>query len=238
MDVLAISHQPDAGPGVFAEAAAAHGARLTLWAPPAGEPPPAAPASYDAVMTFGGAMNAHEEDEHAWLRDEKALLRELLDRGVPLLGVCLGSQLLAEAAGGSVRRAARPEIGWFEVEVTPEGMDDPLLAPLAPRFCAFQWHSYETPLPPGAVPLARSPVCLQAYRIGSRVWGIQFHAEVSREDALHWAREYHVDPDAVAAGIEPDALAAEIDARIEAWNVAGRELCGRFLEAVQPRLTS
>ena len=101
----------------------------------------------------------------------------------PLLGVCLGTQLLAEAAGGSAGRASEPEIGWRQVELTPEGAADPLLAPLAPAFEAFQWHSYEAAPPPDAVTLARSPVCPQAYRIGEQAWGIQFHAEVSAADA-------------------------------------------------------
>src|SRR5690242_11920663 len=165
MRALAIVHQRDAGPGVFAEAAAARGVELDSWLIAEQPEPPADPRSYDAVMTFGGAMNVDGEAEHAWLRPEKELLAQLLDRGQPLLGVCLGSQLLAEAAGASPQRASEPEIGWLPVELTAEGIHDPLLAPLAPAFTAFQWHGYEAPLPPGAVALARSPVCLQAYRI-------------------------------------------------------------------------
>src|SRR6476646_5401210 len=111
-------------------------------------------------------MNVDEEGRHGWIAEEKALLRELLTREVPLLGLCLGGQLVAEAAGAEARRASEPEIGWHQVEVTPEGAADPLLGPLAPSFEAFQWHSYEFPLPPGAVPVAKSEVCLQACRLG------------------------------------------------------------------------
>jgi GMP synthase (glutamine-hydrolysing) len=113
---------------------------------------------------------------------------------VPLLGLCLGGQLLAQAAGAKPRRAARPEIGWRRVEVTPEVEDDPLLGPLAPGFEAFQWHSYEFPLPAGAIPLARSEACLQAARLGERAWALQFHPEVSRGDALHWVEDSRSDP--------------------------------------------
>src|SRR5215510_1046608 len=104
MRVLAIVQEADAGPGVFADAAAARGDELEEWLMAAGEPP-GDPHGYDAAMVFGGAMNVDQEDEHSWLRDQKDLLRALLANDVPLLGVCLGSQLLAEAAGEEPRRA-------------------------------------------------------------------------------------------------------------------------------------
>ena len=120
---LSIAHQRDAGPGVFDDAMRARGVEHDVWMRAEQNRPPGDPRDYDAVLVFGGAMHADQEERHPWLRDEKALLRELLDRGVPLLGVCLGSQLLAEAAGGSARRASAPEIGWHEVDVTPEGAE-------------------------------------------------------------------------------------------------------------------
>jgi GMP synthase (glutamine-hydrolysing) len=228
--VLSISHQADAGPGVFADELEARAVAHDEWLISGGGEPPGDPAGYDAVMVFGGAMNTDQEDVHPWLREEKLMLADLLHRGTPLLGVCLGSQLLAEAAGAAARRASEPEIGWLDVELTAEGVGDPLLSPLAPGFTAFQWHSYESPLPPGAVALARSPVCLQAYRVGTSAWGIQFHAEVSERDAIKWAIEYDVDPDAVRIGIDPDELTASVRERIAGWNAVGRAICGRFLD--------
>ena len=233
MRALAIVHQPDAGPGVFAEAFAERGDQLDSWEIAEGVGPPAEPHTYDAVLSFGGAMNAHEEEEHPWLRFEKDLLAELLGRGMPLMGVCLGAQILAEAAGATPRRASQPEIGWHEVELTPQGTEDPLLAPLAPRFTAFQWHSYEAPLPSGATALARSAVCLNAFRIGEAAWGIQFHSEVSAADAEYWIADYRSDPDAVRIGIDPEALRVETRAAIGDWNRLGRELCGRFIDAAR-----
>jgi GMP synthase (glutamine-hydrolysing) len=232
MRVLAIVHQRDAGPGVFAESISAD---LDLWLPPESEAPPLPPDAYDAVLVFGGSMHADQDDHHPWLSPEKAILRELLARDVPLLGVCLGAQLLAEAAGASVRRALRPEIGWHAVDVTEEGAADPLLGPLAPRFKAFQWHSYEFVLPPGATALARSDVCLQAYRLRDRAWGIQFHAEVSRTDAESWILDYRSDEDAVRIGLVPEALGRETELRIGAWNDLGRSLSERFLAAAATR---
>ncbi|MFN8216623.1 MAG: type 1 glutamine amidotransferase [Solirubrobacterales bacterium] len=230
MRVLAIVQEADAGPGVFAEAIAARGAALECWTQAEGGPPPADPLGYDAVLSLGGSMNVDQEDAHPWLGDQKALLRELLAAGVPLLGLCLGAQLLAEAAGANPRRASRPEIGWHAVELTEAGTADPLLAPLAPRFEAFQWHSYEFPLPQGALALARSEVCLQAARLAPRAYAIQFHPEVSRRDALTWIDDYRVDPDAVRIGIDPVALRAETEAKIDSFNQLGRDLCGRWLD--------
>jgi GMP synthase (glutamine-hydrolysing) len=231
MRVLAIVHQRDAGPGVFADAARARGARLEPWSIGEERSPPEDPAAYDAVLTFGGAMHADHEDRHPWLKEEKALLAELLERGVPLLGVCLGAQLLAEAAGAPPRRASQPEIGWYDVQVTEEGAADPLLGPLFPTFEAFQWHSYEFPLPAGASPLARSETCLQAYRVADGAWGIQFHAEVTRQDADAWITDYRSDEDALLLLDDPERLRRRTQTAIGAWNELGRGLCERFLAA-------
>jgi GMP synthase (glutamine-hydrolysing) len=228
--VLAIVHQRDAGPGVFAEAIEDAGVELDEWTLAERPQPPADPFGYDAVLVLGGAMNVDEGDRHGWIAEEEALLQELLAREVPLLGLCLGGQLLAAAAGAQPRRASQPEIGWHQVEVTAEGEGDPLLAPLAPAFEALQWHSYEFPLPPDAIPLAHSEVCLQACRLGERAWALQFHPEVSRKDAMHWIDDYEADPDAVRIGIDPAVLGPETEEKIGAFNQLGRELCRRWLE--------
>jgi GMP synthase-like glutamine amidotransferase len=234
MRALAIVHQSDAGPGVFADEMRDRGVQLDEWLlSERGTSPPAEIADYDAVLTFGGAMHADQEDRHPWLRFEKDFLAAMLDEGKPLLAVCLGCQLLAKAAGGEVRRASQPEIGWREVEITAAGSADPVIGPLAPGFTAFQWHSYEAVPPDGASLLARSPVCSQAYRIGERAWGIQFHAEVTAENVGKWIDDYRSDEDAVRTGVDQDALRAETDRRIADWNGLGRELCGRFLDAIR-----
>jgi GMP synthase (glutamine-hydrolysing) len=233
MRALAIVHQTDAGAGVFADEMAARGVELDEWLlSERGTGPQLEIAEYDAVLTFGGAMHADQEDRHPWLRFEKDFLAAMIDDRMPILAVCLGCQVLAEAAGGSARRASEPEIGWSDVEITDEGAADPLLGPLAPRFTGFQWHSYEALPPEGAVILARSPVCAQAYRVGEMAWGIQFHAEVTPADAGKWIDDYRSDEDAVRIGVDPDALRVETRERIGDWNRLGRELCGRFLDAI------
>jgi GMP synthase (glutamine-hydrolysing) len=221
--VLSLIHQDDAPTGVFADSVRERGAHLTEWQLVHG-PAPEPPDSYDAVFIFGGGMHVDHQDRHPWLRDEDELIRGLLAGQVPIFGVCLGSQLIAQAGGAHVGPASRDEIGWHEVETTPEAETDPLFAGLPERFHAFQWHSYAFELPPGGVPLARNSVGLQAYRLGESAWGIQFHAEVTREIVQGW--------------IASDGTGREIDlAPMEGWNRIGRLLAGRFLDvaAAHPR---
>jgi GMP synthase (glutamine-hydrolysing) len=224
--LLSITHHDDARAGVFGDAA---GAELVEWMPPGGGRPPTLDG-IEAAMVFGGEMHVDQEHLHAWLRDEKELIRALLERGTPLLGVCLGSQLLAEAAGARPHRAAAPEIGWRRVEVTEEGRADPVIGPLWPSFEVFEWHLYEAPLPPGAVALARTPACLQAFRLNARsAWGIQFHAEVTWADLSSWLDGWHEDEDAVATGQDLDAVRAETERLIGPQNELGRGLAERFM---------
>jgi GMP synthase-like glutamine amidotransferase len=168
-------------------------------------------------------MHPDEEETHGWLALELDWLGEQLERGTPLLGVCLGSQLIARAAGARVFRAGEPEVGWLEVERT--GASDPVTDALPERFEAFQWHHYTHELPDGAVELARSRVCLQAYRLDSAI-GVQFHPEVRAQQVEAWLAE---DPDDVA---DPAALRAATRDRIADWNALGRRLCTAFLRSV------
>jgi GMP synthase (glutamine-hydrolysing) len=224
--VLSIVHHDNARAGVFGEVP---GTELIEWNPSLGDSPPPLDG-FEAVMVFGGAMHVDQDERHPWLRTEKELIGRHLEQGTPLLGVCLGAQLVAEVAGARPHRAATPEIGWHRVQVTDEGRADPLIGPLAPEFMVFQWHSYEAPLPPGAAALARNSACLQAFRVAERpAWGAQFHAEVTGPNIGSWLNEFGADEDAVATGLDPDAIRAETEKRIGAQNELGRELAARFI---------
>ncbi|MBM3666805.1 MAG: type 1 glutamine amidotransferase [Actinobacteria bacterium] len=232
MRVLALTYQSDAGPGVFAEAVRARGGEIDEWLIPDGAEPPSDPYGYDAVMTFGGSMNTDEEGGYPWIRSQRELIAGLVDAGRPLLGACLGAQLLVEAIGGQVLRMPGYEIGWFDTEVLPEAADDPLIGPMAPGFESFNWHRYECLLPAGVATLARSEHCVHAFRIREAVWGIQFHAEVTPANANSWIDEWKEDEDSVTFGPDPELLRAETSDKIAAWNEVGRSLCTRFLDAV------
>ncbi|HEX6582831.1 MAG TPA: type 1 glutamine amidotransferase [Thermoleophilaceae bacterium] len=217
MNVLSVVHELDAGAGVFGE--------FPTWVPSSGP----APADFDALMVFGGSMHVDQNDEHPWLTPEKAFLREQLERGTPILGVCLGSQLLAEAAGAQPRRIPEPEIGWYDIEITDAGAADPLLGPLAPSVELFEWHNYAAPLPPGAVELARTPACVQGFRIeGKPAWGLQFHAEVTRDNLWSWLDGWE-NSEAIHTDLDPERIRAASELRIEEQNEIGLGIASRFL---------
>jgi GMP synthase (glutamine-hydrolysing) len=145
-----------------------------------------------------------------------------------VVGVCLGAQLLARAAGALVGPATEPEVGWLEIELTADGLSDPVLGGLRPRTESFQWHHYTFEIPAGATELARSRLCPQAFRLGD-AWGLQFHAEATLAMIDAWLEE---DPDDVP---DPDGLRKETEARIDAWNERGRALAAAFLEIASSR---
>lgn len=223
MKVLAVVHGADVGAGVFADAVRDQGHTLETWSPLVGGKAPDA----DALLVFGGAMHVDQEHEHPWLRSEGAYLRRVLDGATPVLGVCLGAQLLAKAAGARVGPAARSEVGWYRVDLSNGAEDDPVLGGLPASFDAFQWHHYAFDVPDGAEELARTEVCAQAFRLGDRVWGVQFHPEVTLEQVLSWADEKQEVPG------DWDQFVAETKRRIVGWNELGRGLCCAFLEAAE-----
>lgn len=189
---------------------------------------PADPATFDVLIVLGGPMNIHEEAIHPWLRTEKALIADAIARGRRVLGICLGAQLIADVLGGGVARSATPEIGWFEVELTEAGRAEPLFAALPSRFTAFHWHEDTYALPPGATGLARSAACAQqAFSFDSgRVLGLQFHAEVTREQAIAWFRDEAPLPSRHVQAAE--AILADTDA-FAANNAAMHAVLERFL---------
>ena len=183
INVLAVIHGTNARGGVFAEVVEEAGHRYEEWSLAWGTPAPRPLDDYGAVIVFGGSMHADQDEHHPWLRDENEFIRGLLEREVPLLGVCLGIQLIAKADGAAVYPVPDgPEIGWLPVELTASAADDPVFGGLPERFDAFGWHYYTYDLPAAAEELARSARCNQAYRLGEAAWGIQFHAEVTLRD--------------------------------------------------------
>jgi GMP synthase (glutamine-hydrolysing) len=224
MDVLAVIHGEQVRAGVFGEAVEARGHRLDEWSHAWGTPLQRPLDSYGAVLVFGGAMHADQEGHHPWLREENFFLQRLLDLRKPVLGVCLGAQLLAKAAGAPVGPAREPEIGWFPVDLTDDAAGDPVLGGLPTRFDAFQWHYYKHGIPAGAVELARNDVCTQAFRLGDCAWGVQFHPEVTLAQVEAWLEEDEP---------VPPGLLGETRERIGEWNELGKRLCDAFVAVAE-----
>ncbi len=224
MDVLSVVHGGDAGTELFGPLVAAAGHRHREWSFASD----GLPSGYDAVIVFGGATHPDEDGEHPWLTEQLRWLGGLIADSVPTLGICLGSQLLARAAGAPVGPLPEPEIGWYDVELTEAGRADPVLSALPPVFTAAESHYYEHDLPDGAVELARNMSCLQGFRLGDACWGVQFHPEVSEPQLNRWAKDKRDVAD-------PEAFLAETRRQIGTWNELGRRLCEAFLAAAASR---
>ena len=227
MRVLSVVHDPavTGGGGLFERVVVDRGDHLDRWLVASGDAAPGDPTHWDAVMVFGGAMHPDQDAEHPWLGGEVAFIRQALERGVPTIGVCLGSQLIARATGAWVGPADAAEVGWFAVELNDEAAADPVLGVLPRRVEAFQWHYYTFELPPHAIELAASAAARQAFRLGDRAWGIQFHAEVERAMLDSWFADGASElPKPVAE------IAAETDRHLGTWNEQGSALCNAFLD--------
>jgi GMP synthase (glutamine-hydrolysing) len=169
------------------------------------------PGDFGGVAPLGGSMQAWDEARLPYLARQRAFLREAVEEGVPVLGICLGGQLLARALGAEVRPAERLEAGWIPIEATPEASGDLLLAHLREPVGVYQWHTDVFDLPAGAVRLARSEQSEnQAFRYGERSWVLQFHHELVSPLFSGCMQNYADAPAQV--GLDLGALEADIAA--------------------------
>lgn len=191
MRILAVQNYADTGLGQIARALAEAEAEVEIVRAHEGAALPSLSDGHDGLIVLGGAQNALADDEHPYLPQLVALMRDfaLADRAV--LGVCLGSQLLARAFGAKNLIGAAPEFGWREVERTEEGAMDPVLRAAAERFPIFQWHDDTFTLPQGAIRLAGNDVARnQAFRVGRAAYGMQFHFEADTGLVRQWSRQF------------------------------------------------
>jgi GMP synthase (glutamine-hydrolysing) len=218
--LLVVEHESDAGPGRLAPFLGS----LDVRRPYAGDALPGGPGGHAGVVVLGGEVCAWDDEKAPWLPATRVLLARATAAGLPVLGVCLGAQLLAMACGGRAEPGgAGLEVGLSAVRVLPAGRADPLLGgvlgamegttPAVPPdgdFVAPQYHRDAiTELPPDAELLATGEVYgVQAFRVGERAWGVQYHPEVTDEDFEAWTAGGHAS--LVAEGHDPAALLASV----------------------------
>jgi GMP synthase (glutamine-hydrolysing) len=182
------------------------------------------------LVVLGGPMNVDEVDKFPFLAREVEWIREAVDAELPLLGICLGSQLLAKAMGAKVYPNAVKEIGWYEIELEPAASDDVLFAGCTARETVFQWHGDTFDLPPGAVHLALSRACRhQAFRYGRAAWGLQFHIEMTPATVDAWLGEAGNCGELAGLDyIDPQAIAAQTPQKMPAMQALGDRVLPRF----------
>lgn len=229
-DVLILQHVRPEPPGTIAEALETRGLSHRTVEVHRDDSVPAT-LEADALVVMGGPMGVGDVADRPHLQTELELIEQALDANIPLLGVCLGSQLVAHVLGAEVRPGTEKEIGWGEVSLTEAATDDPLFHDVADPFMAFHWHGDVFAMPDDAVRLARTPQTEhQAFRYGDNVYGLLFHLEVTPKTVAGMTKAFQdelAEEGLDGAAIRQQAMTHEDAVRDTASTVFGRwaELC-------------
>ena len=187
MNILILQFQNSGGPEAFGGVLKACGATLDICNFDSGGTLPASIDGYDGLLVLGGVMNAHDDADYPYLSDVAALIAEFHHAARPVLGICLGAQLIARALGGRAYFHTVPEVGFVEISLNDEAAADPLLAGLETSQYIMEWHYQTFDMPPGSHLLATSELCSnQIYRVGEATYGFQCHFEVSQAMIQDW----------------------------------------------------
>lgn len=190
------------------------------------EKAPAGLDGYDGVIAMGGPMNVYQEKEYPFLKADDRLIKEALKKGKPVLGVCLGAQLMAKALGARVSKGIEKEIGWYKVKLTRGGRMDRIFGGFDPEFMVFQWHGDTFDTPRGATRLAGSALFAnQAFRFG-KSYALQFHLEVTDEMIRDWLDEYSGEVESLKGKVDPSAILSDTQKYTPLLNA----LAERFLD--------
>ena len=187
MRICCIRHVGFEGPGIIADWAESKGYDFDIIKAWKGERFPEA-ANVDALVIMGGPMSANDDEKFDWLIKEKEFAAACVERNIPVIGICLGAQMMANVLGSKVYKNVDKEIGWFDVHLSPEGAVHPLTNHLPQIFNTFHWHGETFDLPSGATHLASSQGCRNQAYVYGKVLGLQFHMEMT-EDGIEEVSE-------------------------------------------------
>jgi GMP synthase (glutamine-hydrolysing) len=233
MRILVVQHDDDGPAGVVGERIDALGGEQVTVLPHRGEALPESPAGFAGALFLGGPMSVREDDTYPHDPRLFGLARAFHEANKPLLGICLGAQILARALGERVYRHREMEFGFCPVELTPEGQTDLLFAGLGPSLRPMQWHEDTFDLPAGAVLLATGARCRnQAYRVGESTYGVQFHPEVDRAIVEAWAAMPAAQEAAGSADLEA-SLRGPMEEHLAAAEALGRTLADRWMRLLE-----
>ena len=193
-----------------------------------GDPLPEDIKNYSGLIILGGPMNVYEEDVYPYLKDEDILIKEAVKRRIPVLGICLGGQLIAKATGAKVNKGAKKEIGWYDLLLTPGGKADKVFKNSPERLTVFQWHGDTFDIPSDATHLAGSVLFPnQAFRIGDNIYGLQFHLEVTQKMISRWINEYKDELSSLDY-IDPEKIIKDTDKYIKTLSQHAELFYNRF----------
>lgn len=233
MRILVVQNFHGTGLGQLATALSEAGAEFDILKLNEGVSLPSDAQGYDGLIVLGGGQNALADDTCPWLPDLCGMMRRFAETGRSVLGICLGSQLLARAFDAENIIGGATEFGWRQVELTSEGQGDPLFDGVDPAFPIFQWHDDTFILPRGAERLAGNiDVHNQAFRIGRAAYGVQFHFEADRKMVEQWSAEF-ADWIAERHPDWPQRHPADADRHGPAADAAGFAIARNWLRTVQ-----
>ena len=188
--ILVIQHNLDDHLNELAAPLIEAGLEIDTWDVENSEPPTTPLAEYDGLISLGAIAGVLEEAEHSWMPIERKLFNQALDLEMPLLGICFGSQLLASVAGAEVYKTPTPEVGWTKVDMVPEASGDPIMGALGKNPDVFHFHYDTFTMPEGTKLFGTTNGINQAFKVGPKAWGVQFHIEVGLAAMHSWFATY------------------------------------------------
>ena len=229
--VLALQHADPEHPGLIADAVHKAGGTLETVRGDLGQAVPSSLEGYSGLIIMGGPQSVYEEDTFPYLRDEKRLARQAIDNNIPLIGVCLGSQIIADVLGAEVHPSGGVEIGWKDVTRSAEVADDPVLSPLPQTFTPLHWHGDVYDLPDGATSIGSSEMTpVQGFTYGETTYALLFHLEMTEQQITEMATLF---PDDVRrGGLQPETLLSETPAHAAALKPIATEIFTRWAKLI------